>query len=135
MAEKKTYKDLLSLVTTINNNAGKQETKVQKKLFKFGEKIKPYLEKYQERVEEIRLENAATDDKQVLTLNEKGEYKFTKDGYKKCNNELKFLFESEFDYTVIEVLNPKGLEELRFLKGWVNGVNFTEPSEEEIEEL
>lgn len=135
MSEKKIYKDLILLVNTINNNAGKQETKIQKKLGKFGDKIKPYLEKYQEKTEEIRLDNAATDDKGVLTMGEKGDYKFTKDGLKKCNEQLKTLFEAEFDYTPIEVLNPKGLEELTYLKGWVNGVDFIEVEKEIEEEL
>ncbi|CAB5218610.1 hypothetical protein UFOVP216_38 [uncultured Caudovirales phage] len=125
------YEKIGQVITQINAVIGKQETKVQKKLFKFGEKLKPYQETYVNKVEELRLDNAATDDKGVLTVDEKGEYKFTKEGLKKLREDIKKLNESEFDFTPIEVLNPKGLEEFHFLKDWVNGVTF---DEQEIEE-
>ena len=127
------YEKIGQVIAQINAVIGKQETKVQKKLFKFGEKLKPYQETYVNKVEELRLDNAATDDKGVLTVDEKGEYKFTKDGLKKLRDDVKKLNESEFDFTPIEVLNPKGLEEFHFLKDWVNGVTFDE--EEADEEL
>lgn len=125
------YEKIGLVITQINAVIGKQETKVQKKLFKFGEKLKPYQEQYVTKVEELRLDNAATDDKNVLITDEKGEYKFSKDGLKKLREDIKKLNESEFDFKPIEVLNPKGLEEFHFLKDWVNGVTF---DEQEIEE-
>ena len=125
------YEKIGLVISQINAVIGKQETKVQKKLFKFGEKLKPYQETYVNKVEELRLDNAATDDKGVLTVDEKGEYKFTKEGLKKLREDIKKLNESEFDFTPIEVLNPKGLEEFYFLKDWVNGVTF---DEQEIDE-
>jgi hypothetical protein len=125
------YEKIGLVIAQINAVIGKQETKVQKKLFKFGEKLKPYQETYISKVEELRLDNAATDDKGVLTVDEKGEYKFTKEGLKKLKEDVKKLNESEFDFTPIDVLNPKGLEEFYFLKDWVNGVIF---DEQEIEE-
>jgi hypothetical protein len=125
------YEKIGLVISQINAVIGKQETKVQKKLFKFGEKLKPYQETYVNKVEELRLDNAATDDKGVLTVDEKGEYKFTQEGLKKLREDIKKLNESEFDFTPIEVLNPKGLEEFYFLKDWVNGVTF---DEQEIEE-
>jgi hypothetical protein len=125
------YEKIGQVITQINGVIGKQETKVQKKLFKFGEKLKPYQEEYVNKVEELRLDNAATDDKGVLTVDEKGEYKFTKEGLKKLRDDIKSLNESEFDFKPIEVLNPKGLEEFHFLKDWVNGVTF---DEQEIDE-
>ena len=124
------YEKIGQVITQINAVIGKQETKVQKKLFKFGEKLKPFQETYVSKLDEVRLDNAATDEKGVLIVDEKGEYKFTKDGLKKY---VKKLNESEFDFTPIEVLNPKGLEEFHFLKDWVNGVTFDE--EEADEEL
>ena len=125
------YEKIGLVIGQINQVIGKQETKVQKKLFKFGEKLKPYQEEYVNKVEELRLDNAATDDKGVLTVDEKGEYKFTKEGLKKLRDDIKSLNESEFDFKPIEVLNPKGLEEFHFLKDWVTGVIF---DEQEIEE-
>lgn len=125
------YEKISKVVTEINAVIGQQETKVQKKLFKFGEKLKPFQQEYVNKVEELRLDNAATDEKGVLTVDEKGEYKFTKEGLKKLREDIKKLNESEFDFTPIEVLNPKGLEEFHFLRDWVTGVTF---DEEEIEE-
>ena len=127
------YEKIGQVITQINAVIGKQETKVQKKLFKFGEKLKPFQETYVSKLDEVRLDNAATDEKGVLIVDEKGEYKFTKDGLKKLKEDVKKLNESEFDFTPIEVLNPKGLEEFHFLKDWVNGVTFDE--EEADEEL
>jgi 3-methyladenine DNA glycosylase AlkD len=127
------YEKIGQVIAQINAVIGKQETKVQKKLFKFGEKLKTYQEDYVNKVEELRLDNAAADDKEVLIVNEKGEYKFTKEGLKKLKEDIKKLNESEFDFKPIEVLNPKGLEEFHFLKDWVTGVTFDE--EEADEEL
>ena len=127
------YEKIGLVISQINQVIGKQETKVQKKLFKFGEKLKPFQQEYVNKVEELRLDNAAADEKGVLTVDEKGEYKFTKDGLKKLRDDIKKLNESEFDFTPIEVLNPKGLEEFHFLKDWVTGVTFDE--EEADEEL
>jgi hypothetical protein len=127
------YEKIGLVIGQINAVIGKQETKVQKKLFKFGEKLKSYQEDYVTKVEELRLDNAATDEKGVLVVNEKGEYRFSKDGLKKLREDIKKLNESEFDFKPIEVLNPKGLEEFHFLKDWVTGVTFDE--EEADEEL
>lgn len=127
------YQKINEVIGQINAVIGKQETKVQKKLFKFGEKLKTYQEDYVTKVEELRLDNAATDEKGVLVVNEKGEYRFSKEGLKKLREDIKKLNESEFDFKPIEVLNPKGLEEFHFLKDWVTGVTFDE--EEADEEL
>ena len=127
------YEKINEVIGQINAVIGKQETKVQKKLFKFGEKLKSYQEDYANKIEDLRLDNAATDDKGVLIVNEKGEYRFSKDGLKKLRDDIKSLNESEFDFKPIEVLNPKGLEEFHFLKDWVTGVTFDE--EEADEEL
>ena len=127
------YEKIGLVIGQINAVIGKQETKVQKKLFKFGEKLKTYQETYVNKVEELRLDNAATDEKGVLVVNEKGEYRFSKEGLKKLRDDIKKLNESEFDFKPIEVLNPKGLEEFHFLKDWVTGVTFDE--EEADEEL
>ena len=79
----------------------------------------------------MRLDNAATDDKGILLVDEKGGYKFNKEGIKKLDKDIKELTAKEFDYQVIDVNNPIGLEELTFLKDWTNGINFVE---EEVEE-
>jgi hypothetical protein len=65
-------------------------------------------------------------------MNEKGEYSFTKDAMKKLNADIKVLLEKEFDFKVIEVVNPEGLEEHTYLNGFVKGVKFVKDEEEAI---
>lgn len=127
----KTYKELNILINSINAVIGKQETKVQKKLFKFYDKIKTYNELYGNQLDELRLDNAAVDEKGVLLLDEKGDYKFQKDGLKKLNADFKILNEKEFDFKSIEVINPQGLEKFHFLKDWTVGIVFDEIETEE----
>lgn len=133
MTSKKTYKDLITLLNQISLNVTDATTKGQKKLIKISEKIKPSIEKYNELVEETRLENASVDDKNNLVLDEKGEYKFTKEAIKKITATRKELLDKEFEFEPINVVNPQGLEQYIFLEGWVTGVSFTK--EEEDEEL
>jgi hypothetical protein len=131
MENKKKYKDLNILVASINAVIGKQETKVQKKLFKLYEKIKPFHEEYNKQREELRLDNAATDDKGVLITDDKGDYKFNKEGVKKLSKDIDTLNEKEFEFKPIEVINTQGLEDLHFLEEWTSGITFNEKEAEE----
>jgi hypothetical protein len=126
------YQQLNTLVASINAVIGSQETKVQKKLFKIYEKVKSYHESYQAQVEELRLDNASTDDKDILLLDEKGGYKFTKESIKKLTAQVKELGEKEFDFTPIPVVNPQGLENFTFLEEWTSGIEFIKEIEEEL---
>jgi hypothetical protein len=129
---KKTYKEFIVLVNSINQVIGSQETKVQKKLFKLYEKLKKYNEEYTTQLEELRLDNAATDEKGILVVDDKGGYKFNKEGIKKLSKDIEKLTNTEFDFKVIEIVNPKGLESFAFLKDWVSGVEFVNEEEEEL---
>jgi hypothetical protein len=131
MENKKKYKDLNILVASINAVVGGQETKVQKKLFKLYEKIKPFHEEYNKQREELRLDNAATDDKGILLTDDKGDYKFNKEGIKKLTKDIEALNEKEFDFKPIEVINTQGLEDLHFLEQWTSGITFNEKEAEE----
>ena len=129
------YKQLLELVNNLNNEiinhqVKEQDTKVSQKLGKIAKKLEKYVNEYNEQVEEIRIDNASTDDKGVILKEEKGGYKFGKDGLKKVMKQIKELNEKEFIYETINVVNPAGLEEFTFLNGWVNGVEFI--TEEEL---
>jgi len=127
------YKELLKLVMTIQQVSGNQETKIQKKLFKVYEKVKTTYEEYLEKIEELRLDNALTDDKGGLVLNEQGKYRFSKEGLKKLNKDITTLDDQEFPFEKIPVVNPQGLEEFTFLKDWLSGVEFKqEEAEEEL---
>ena len=126
------YQQLQTLVASINAVIGSQETKVQKKLFKIYEKVKSYHESYQAQVEELRLDNASTDDKDILLLDEKGGYKFTKESIKKLTAQVKELGNKEFDFTPINVVNPDGLQDFNFLEDWTTGITFVKEEEEEL---
>ena len=126
------YQQLNTLVASINAVIGSQETKVQKKLFKIYEKIKSHHESYQAQVEELRLDNASTDDKDILLLDEKNGYKFTKESIKKLTAQVTELGNKEFDFTPIPVVNPQGLEDFNFLEDWTTGITFVKEEEEEL---
>ena len=126
------YKQLLQLVSSINAVIGNQETKVAKKLVKVYEKVKKYHEDYNSQVEELRLDNASVDEKGILILTEKGEYKFSKEGIKKLTKDIEALNDKEFDFQIINVVNPQGLEDFTFLEDWTTGIEFNKQEEEEL---
>ncbi len=126
------YKKINEVINQINNIQGNPEEKVIKKLVKFAEKLKPYQEEYATKVQELRLDNAATDKDGVLILKEDGDYKFNKEGLKKLQEQIKELGEKEFDFTPIPVVNPQGLEHFTFLEDWTTGIEFIKEEEEEL---
>jgi hypothetical protein len=121
-----TYKELIGTMNTLANNIDNQDTKVQKKLFKIHSKLKSEYDKYVDLMNDLRLDNAEVDEKGHLIVNEKGEYKFSKESTKKLQAAAKELLEKEFPFDAIEVINPAGLEIHTYLKGWVKGVNFVD---------
>jgi hypothetical protein len=127
-----TNKQLLELVSNLNQVIGNQETKVAKKLFKIFEKIKPLYEKYNADVEELRLDNASTDKDGILLLDEKSNYKYSKEGIKKLTQQIKDLSEKEIEFNKIEVINTSGLEDFVFLQDWTTGIEFNKQEEEEL---
>ena len=126
------YKQLLQLVNAINTVIGSQETKTQKKLFQIYNKIKKHHEDYQAEVEILRLDNAQTDDKDCLLLDDKGNYKYSKEGIKKLTKDIEALNDKVFDFQIINVVNPEGLTEFTFLEDWTTGIEFNKQEEEEL---
>ena len=126
------YNKLNSLIANINAVIGNSETKIQKKLFRLYEKVKSYHESYQAQVEELRLDNASTDSNDILLLDEKGGYKFTKESIKKLTAQVTELGNKEFDFTPIPLVNPQGLEHFTFLEDWTKGIEFIKEIEEEL---
>ena len=126
----KTYADLLDLVRNLNGVQAEPNSKREKKLKKIAEKIKPIFEEYNEKREDIRLDNAYANAEGVLDLNEKGEYKFTKEGLKQMNKEMKKLLDKSFEFYQLS-FNNESIEDLMFLAGWVESISFPE----EVNEL
>jgi hypothetical protein len=139
----KSYLDLLNLVQAINalisnEEFVKQEKKGVKKLQKIGDKIKSNLDVYNEKLEEIKLDNANTDKDGSLLLDEKGGYKYSKEGIKELNKKLKELLDTKFEFYQF-TFSKEGIENYGFLEGWVEGLEFpkqetTEDDEEVISE-
>lgn len=126
------YRQLIETMQLIAANVGSQETKVQKKLVKIHEKLKAYYENYSDALGDLKLDHASVDEKGNVIMNEKGEYSFTKDAMKKLNADIKALLEKEFEYKIIDIMNPEGLEEHTYLAGFVTGVKFVKDEEEAI---
>jgi hypothetical protein len=123
---KKSYVELFTLVHFLNSNAKDGKTKGQKKIVLISKKVQLFLDDYNEKAEELRLDAASVDKDGNLILNEKGSYSFSKDGLKKLNQKSKELNLSTFDFDPIVINNPEGLEIYPFLDGWVTGVKFKE---------
>jgi hypothetical protein len=130
---KKNYAEIIVLAQVLKYFVEEGKTKAQKKLAKISEKLKPYLEKYDELADDLRLENASVDKDGNLLLKENGGYFYTKENLKKLNAESKKLNLSEVEFEVIEIINPDGLEEFVWLKEWTNGVDFKEIEVETVE--
>ena len=124
----KSYQDLLQLVNAINilsndKEHSKQNSKGIKKLQSIGTKLKPYLDTYNEKLEDIRLDNAHTDSDGCLLLDEKGGYKFSKDGLKKLNAGVKTLLADTFEFYQF-TFSHEGIELYGFLQDWVFALTF-----------
>lgn len=127
-----TNKQLLQLVSSLNQVIGSQETKTAKKLVKIYEKVKPLHEAYNSEVENLRLDNAQVDDKDCLLLNDKGDYKFSKEGIKKLTKDIEALNDKDFDFQIINVVNPEGLKDFTFLENWTTGIEFNKQEDIEL---
>jgi hypothetical protein len=128
------YRQLSNFVTELNNQIKKQQvseqdTKVSQKLAKIGSKFQSNIDEFNEKLEEIRIDNASVDEKNIILKDEKGAYKFSKEGLKNLLVQTKELNEKEFSFKKVEITNPLGLEEFLFLEGWVSGITFIKEEE------
>lgn len=117
----KTYSELIVLINYLNATTSESGSKKELKLKKIVEKIKPLFDEYNEKRDDIRLEHAYADSNGILDLNEKGEYKYTKEGVKGMNNDFKSLLIQTFNFELLEI-GTDGIEDLFFLSGWVKGM-------------
>jgi ElaB/YqjD/DUF883 family membrane-anchored ribosome-binding protein len=124
----KTNAELLDLVRSLNTTPVEKGSKAEAKLKKIAEKIKPLFEDYNEKREDIRLDHAHTEANGVLELNEKGEYKFTKDGIKAMAKDMKKLLDETFEFYQF-TFSTEGIDSFKFLAGWVEGIEAELPSE------
>lgn len=132
MAQKvtKTNAELLELVRSLNMTPTEKGSKAEAKIKKIAEKIKPLFEEYNEKREDIRLDHAHTESNGVLDLNEKGEYKFTKDGIKAMAKDMKKLLDDTFEFYQF-TFSTEGIEEFKYLAGWVEGIEAEKPQQDD----
>jgi ElaB/YqjD/DUF883 family membrane-anchored ribosome-binding protein len=132
MAEKvlKTNAELLELVRALNVTPTEKGSKAEAKIKKIVDKIKPLFEQYNEKREDIRLDHAHTESNGVLDLNEKGEYKFTKDGIKAMSKDMKNLLDETFEFYQF-TFSTEGIDSFKFLAGWVEGIEPEQPSQDD----
>lgn len=126
----RTYAELLELVRNLNMTPAEKGSKAEAKLKKIAEKIKPIFEGYNEKREDIRLDHAYTTPSGVLELNEKGEYKFTKDGIKAMAKDMKKLLDETFEFYQFS-FSTEGIEDFKFLAGWHEKIEAEQPQEED----
>jgi len=124
----KSYQELLQLVNAINTLSNdkehnKENSKGIKKLQSIGAKLKTHLDTYNEKLEDIRLDNAHTDSNGCLIMDEKGNYKFSKDGLKKLNADVKKLLTDTFEFYQF-TFSHEGIQNYGFLEGWVFALTF-----------
>lgn len=129
----KTYESLLILVQNLNANIKDGNTKGEKKLALIGKKVNPYLEIYNEKLDEIKLDNASVDKDNNLIIVEGGGYSYTKEATKNITKQVRELINSTFEHKLIPVINPDDLKQYAFLEGWLSGIEFEKEIEEEIE--
>lgn len=133
---KKTYADLLGVIQITNAILGQDQTTLSsKKLVKIAKLLEPKLNEYNDKLEDLRLDNCSTDDKNNLILDEKGGYTYNKDGNRNLKNAIKDLLAQEIEVEPIVINNPKGLENFLFLDGFITGVEFNKPEIKEEEDV
>lgn len=133
----RTYEDLLILIRGLNILMSDKEilsSKAGKKLEKMAKKVQSHLDEYNEKLEDIRLDNANVDANGSLLTDEKGGYKYSKEGIKKMNADIKELLKKEFEFYQFS-FSPEGLEKYSFLSKWVEGIEESvNADEDEIEQ-
>ncbi len=132
----KSYQDLLVLTRGLNllmSDKTILSSKAGKKLEKIAKKIQKNLDEYNEKLEDIRLDNANVDANGSLLTDEKGGYKYSKEGTKKMNAEIKELLNKEFEFYQL-TFSTEGLENYLFLNGWVEGIKAPEEESDDDSE-
>ena len=90
---KSTFLEYFNFVAVANNflQQHPEESKLKYALEKVGKLNKTLGDDYSAATEDLRIDFCETDDKGIILRDEKGNYRFTKDGLKKFNAGIKAL--------------------------------------------
>ena len=113
--------ELLDLVRFLNSTPVDKGSRTEVKFKKIADKIKPAFDSYNEKREEIRVDNAYADSNGILDMNEKGDYKFTKSAIKNMAKEMKLLLDETFEFYEL-TFSTDGISDFKNLSGWVAGI-------------
>ena len=75
------------------------ETKLKAFVKKAVANLTPILKQHNEKLSDLRIDNALEDEKGAMMTDEKGNYKFSKEGLKKLNKEVRDLYQVEYEFT------------------------------------
>lgn len=129
----KKYLDFLQMVQFVNYvlKNTQEASKAEKKLIKISELLKPYLDDYNSKRDEIMLDYALEENGRIQQK-ENGSYEYSKEDLRKRDKDLIALYNGDFEFTPIAITRPDGLELYTFLDTWVTGVVFVKQDEETI---
>lgn len=124
----KTYKEVFSFIANANAylKTNEEETKLKYAIERTGEKVNLVTKEYAQKVKDLRLEHAYSDEKGKVpfTTNEQGEreYEYSKEGLKALDKAIEELWNSSVELEVYYAQElPEGLEEYfkEVFKGFV----------------
>ena len=96
---KSTFLEYFNFVAVANNflQQHSEESKLKYALEKVGKLNKNLVEDYSAAIEDCRIDFCETDEKGIILRDEKGQYKFTKEGLKNLNAAVKALQSKEVE--------------------------------------
>ena len=125
---KTTYEKVFNFIAGANLylKANEEETKLKYAIERTGEKVNLVTKEYQQKLQDLRLEHAYSDDKGkvpfTIAQNGEREYEYTKEGLKALDKAIEDLFKSEVEVEVYYTTElPDGLDEgfKNLFKGFV----------------
>jgi hypothetical protein len=96
------YADIFQFIQNANNwlSNHKDETRIHYALRKLIKQCNKLIVVYQEKIEELNIDNCSVDEKGIILRDERNEYKFTKEGLKKRNEQRRE------EYEKLQVITP-----------------------------
>jgi hypothetical protein len=116
----------LNSIPTTDTNGKEIKDKLTYACTKLGVKLSAVQKQLNEKINDINIELCSTDKDGIILVDDKGQYKFSKEGLKNKNKKVKQLFETEeFELEPYICTDNTRVEELSYwVKQTLNGVLF-----------